>query len=388
MAATPGAPPRPAGRRRRVRFSVGLSALFLPVVMLTGISVAFASYLNARHLVTDLNQERLKGLAKGMDWQLQERLRIPVAQRQIATLMDLATPQPFAQQLERLKVLRQALAATPSISSYYVGYGTGERLQLRRIRTDTDRSFFRLPPEASYLAQIGSREGQALRTSLVVLDGAFRVLAIRPDPASATFDPRQRPWYRSAMAGRGPVATPIYRFASTGRLGITLAERVPGTATVVGADLPLDQANDVLLEISRTLSQFRDVKLALVGPKGNVVALNQPAFGAFREGSGSSGEGMKRLADASSPVLARLGEEFPVLSNRLGFGDALLTTPLTVGGKQWETALARGCGSTSSRPTCWWRSLPRNCSPVPGGCSRWPCSPPSWCSLWRRPWCS
>jgi HD-GYP domain-containing protein (c-di-GMP phosphodiesterase class II)/HAMP domain-containing protein len=325
-----------------VRFSVGLSALFLPVVMLTGISVAFASYLNARHLVSNLNQERLKGLARAMDWQLQERLRIPVVQRQIVALMDLGEPQPFAQQLERLQVLRQALAATPSISSYFVGYGTGERLQLRRIRSDNDRDFFGLPPQTSYLGQIGLREGNALRTSQVVLDNSFRVMAIRPDPSSQRFDPRQRPWYRAALESTGPVATPVYRFASTGRLGITLAERVPGSAAVVGADLPLDQANDVLLEVSRSLSQFRDVKLALVGPRGNVVALNQPVFGAFREGASSTAEGMNRLADASAPVLAQLGENFPLLMHGLGFGDELFTTNLSVDGQRWEAALARG----------------------------------------------
>ncbi|MEA5423363.1 HD domain-containing phosphohydrolase [Synechococcus sp. CCY9202] len=328
--------------RRRVRFNVGLSILFLPVVMFTGITVAVVSYQHARRLVTDLNHARMAGLARAMDWQLQEKLSIPVAMRQIAALMDLEDPQPFPRQLQRLKVLRQALEATPAISSYYLGYGNGERLQLRRIRSEVDRTDFRLPAEAAFLAQIGSRESNGrIRTQQVVLDGAFRQLEIRPDPLSASFDPRQRPWYRAALDSSGPVATPVYRFGTTGRLGISLAERVPGSATVVGADLPIDQASDALLELGRSLGHLKQVKLALVGPQGNVVALNEAGYGAFRAGTPSTLEGMNRLADATTPVFARIGEQFPALRQSLGYGDQLLTTTLRVDGEGWEVALAR-----------------------------------------------
>ncbi|MFM7676020.1 MAG: HD domain-containing phosphohydrolase [Synechococcus sp.] len=116
---------------------------------------------------------------------------------------------------------------------------------------------------------------------------------------------------------------------------------MPGTTTVVGADLPLDQANDALQQVGNSLAQLRQVKLALVGADGTVVALNENLFGAFRPGARQGEEGLNQLVDATTPVLARIGQEFPALQEKLGYGDRLLATRLEANRKNWEVALAR-----------------------------------------------
>ncbi|MCT0224062.1 HD domain-containing phosphohydrolase [Synechococcus sp. CS-1328] len=333
-----------AGRhlRRHVRFNVGLSALFLPVVMFTGITVAVVSYQHARNLVTELNRERMVSVANGLDWQLKERLRIPTVQRQIQSLMTLGDLQPFPQQLEQLQVLRQALALTPTITSYFVGYGNGERVQLRRINSEADRTLFRVPADTRYLAFIGSLKPDGrIRAQQVVLDGAFRPLEIRPDPSDDGYDPRTRPWYRAALDRSGPVATSVYRFATSGRLGVSFAERVPGTSTVVGADMPLFLASEALMGVGRSLGKLKDVKLALVDAQGTLLGVNQSSYGLHPKGSSSPTNGADRLEDATSPLLARVGKALPALEKSLGYGDLLTTTTLSVDGESWEVALAR-----------------------------------------------
>ncbi|MEB4593271.1 cache domain-containing protein [Candidatus Thiothrix sp. Deng01] len=64
------------------------------------------------------------------------------------------------------------------------------------------------------------------------------------------YDPRTRPWYPQQQAGNAPQFTPLYRFESTGKLGITVSRAYFDTAShlqgVFGADISLDGLSDFL----------------------------------------------------------------------------------------------------------------------------------------------
>ncbi|MFC3675642.1 hybrid sensor histidine kinase/response regulator [Ferrovibrio xuzhouensis] len=66
------------------------------------------------------------------------------------------------------------------------------------------------------------------------------------------YDPRQRPWYRAALASDQPVWTAPYVFASTGKLGVTYAVRLhrpDGSLwAVLGIDLTIEALSRILLE--------------------------------------------------------------------------------------------------------------------------------------------
>jgi len=73
------------------------------------------------------------------------------------------------------------------------------------------------------------------------------------EDAPADFDPRTRPWYMAARETDALVISPIYRFSSTGRPGVTLSKRVVSPAGqflgVVGADMTLDTISEILDEL-------------------------------------------------------------------------------------------------------------------------------------------
>ncbi|PYB74833.1 chemotaxis protein [Pseudomonas sp. LB-090624] len=72
-------------------------------------------------------------------------------------------------------------------------------------------------------------------------DGAYINRPARPTPVG--YDPRQRPWYQSAINAGGMSLTPPYIFASTGRLGMTVAtpvKRDGRISGVIGGDIILD----------------------------------------------------------------------------------------------------------------------------------------------------
>ena len=63
----------------------------------------------------------------------------------------------------------------------------------------------------------------------------------------ANYDPRQRPWYRTAALNPDPIAVGPYVMATTGKLGLTLARTMKGHGdTVVGGDVLLETISKLL----------------------------------------------------------------------------------------------------------------------------------------------
>lgn len=83
---------------------------------------------------------------------------------------------------------------------------------------------------------------------------------------SAPYDPRERPWYKAAVASGGPIWTKPYIFASSGSLGVTYAHRIfrdDGTLWgVLGVDLSLASLSLTLLDAANTLTRYEDMVFA------------------------------------------------------------------------------------------------------------------------------
>ena len=128
-----------------------------------------------------------------------------------------------------------------------------------------------LRPGVSQL-YIGTSDGGM--TGVVLADGAWQLITVRPGPEGATrtlsqvlpdgslkpgkveervaFDARVRPWYQQAVAAPGMIWTEPYRFSRTGLPGITLARQLPPAMPgqpargVVAVDLDLASFGTVL----------------------------------------------------------------------------------------------------------------------------------------------
>ncbi|MCA0928799.1 adenylate/guanylate cyclase domain-containing protein [Ruegeria profundi] len=70
---------------------------------------------------------------------------------------------------------------------------------------------------------------------------------------STEYDPRTRPWYLGAKEQTGIYITPLYRFESTGRLGVTVAKRVLNLngelVGVVALDMTISALSQILDDI-------------------------------------------------------------------------------------------------------------------------------------------
>lgn len=134
------------------------------------------------------------------------------------------------------------------------------------------------------------------------------------------FDPRGRPWFKEAMALDRTVRTDLYRFASTGEPGVTIARRLDGGAGVVGIDLTLQDLNEILRGQPIVAG---DGLMALLRENGEVVAASAPGAGLLPELSAAAAAGaIDRpfvLRSGGTDYQARIG----TLPDAFGRGDVV-----------------------------------------------------------------
>ncbi|MBW2059535.1 MAG: hypothetical protein JRH07_04915, partial [Deltaproteobacteria bacterium] len=147
-----------------------------------------------------------------------------------------------------LGYLIEALRSSPQISSFYMGYEDGEFYQVISLPEGGGlRSFLNAPPQAHYaIWHVYQKEAGTRVRTWDFLDNRRRVVESRPEK-KATYDPRKRPWYKTAMTSEGLIRTDLYVFALRKVLGLTFARRFVGEVSgVFGIDITLEKLSQFL----------------------------------------------------------------------------------------------------------------------------------------------
>ena len=242
---------------------------------------------------------------------------------------SLAEATTVSERLARLPLVRDALDTSPVLQSLYIGYGDGEFFFVRPLRDDTERALYQAPRGASFVVRSveGEGVGEAARKvgQIYFLADSLSVIHAAAIPEFANnYDPRARPWYRSAMAAGTMVRTEPYTFFSDRDSGASLAMPA-GDNTVVGGDFRLNALGQ-MLAIKKTTPRSM---LALVDQQGRLIAIDRKADSV---GGSSPGE----IGDYGMPVL----DELVARVGQLGAATGLQET-LAAGGESWYTTIDR-----------------------------------------------
>jgi adenylate cyclase len=205
--------------------------------------------------------------------------------------------------------LMRGLKVYPQIFSLYVGYANGDFFMVSHVagpQNATVRAALHAPDGAVFAnerIELGSDGVRHLRWIFLDDDGA----ELGRSEDAADFDPRQRPWYQSAVGGDGAVKrTRPYLFASSQQIGVTLSSAIQGPAPgVFGADLAIGE-----------LARFLGAQT--ITPSSRVFVFNgDGAIVAYPEGSGATkaADGTPitpgtAIAATGDPVLSGLFEHF------------------------------------------------------------------------------
>ncbi len=139
------------------------------------------------------------------------------------------------------------LDSHPETYSLYFGYADGDYLQAVLLAGRPGAATaVGAPASARYaLRRIETEAGRRMERWRF-LDRERKII-VETAPRPAAYDPRQRPWFTAARASAAVIKTDLYLFSSTGKLGLTMARRVPGPAgAVFGLDMTLDNLSGFL----------------------------------------------------------------------------------------------------------------------------------------------
>lgn len=320
-------PDRRSSRFFRFPLHIHISTLFFVLVALAGGGMSALSYFRSADMLERAAADLLTRISRQTVAETENLLSPVEASVRLLSLNAISEAQSLAERRAGLGVLREALLATPSVSAYYVGYASGDFFLLMRLADDADRHLMGAPAAAAYLIQsIAGQQGQ-----FIYLDADLHELRAEPRPDYPShYDPRRRGWYVQAQGSIEPVQTEPYLFASTRRLGVTVARRVASGRAVVGADIRLTTLDETLRRQRITPGS----QLVLFDSAQRVVACSAPDW---LPAAGAGGDIERpRLAGLPLGGVAALARQAP----RSGVGAGQALSAFDAAGRSWHGAVA------------------------------------------------
>lgn len=151
---------------------------------------------------------------------------------------DLETfPEP-EQERSTLPLLRATMENNPNLYSLYIGYDTGDFFEVINLESGKIRkSLGAIPYDRWVIVKISNINGVRQKTT-TFLDSSLNVRV--ENKAVATYDPRERPWYKMALTSKGVIKTAPYIFANLKAPGVTYAKSTNSGQRTIGLDISLE----------------------------------------------------------------------------------------------------------------------------------------------------
>lgn len=232
----------------RIGFQTSISAVFVGVVLLVGLTLVYLSFERVTAITRTAASGFIEKVAQlGAD-------HIDEQFKNVRDNLDILSGLPPIQEADiadntRLYSLMAAmLRNNPQLFNLYVGYEDGSFIEMDVI--DRAQPSFRkglnVDEDAAFRLVVISRTAGAAPVTQYLSENLIQVAEVA---GPASYDPRQRPWYVEAFKNDKTLLTGPYVFYATGEPGYTL--RTPlreGRRGVIAGDLLLNRFEDMLAE--------------------------------------------------------------------------------------------------------------------------------------------
>ncbi len=283
-----------------------VATVFAAIVIAIAGGLVWFNHREVRRLVSNDAEQRFTNVVDQVRGEIRDRLHLATAVLDTASLTVAADAPPAALGQLLVLMLRDVEQMMPAVTTLYIGRRDGSFALARRLDAGTPPGL-PAPPgaDAAYAVELVSRGTDGATASWLVTDARGRELE-RTAAAPTGFDPRERPWYRAAMARVGAVTTPPYRFLDVPETGVTLARR---SRTEEGAVFGLDLTLAALDRYLERLKVAPGQELVIFQRNGTFVAA--PDGSALRATGPAGRSGRRpRLTELGSPILAGLYRAF------------------------------------------------------------------------------
>ncbi|OHV23829.1 adenylate/guanylate cyclase domain-containing protein [Rhizobium sp. RMa-01] len=211
---------------------------------------------------------------------------------------------------EKQQFFQEVLRNVPNATSVYAGYPDGSYLQvINTARRDARQTLAAPDGTAFAIRMIARRQGPDIISTLRFLNSDAEVIGER-NVEDTSFDPRQRPWYRSVVQDGVPVSVGPYVTGTLNVPTLTIAAPMRDDGKVVLG------INIHLLTVSRLLDAGEispRARAYIIDANGNLVAHSDPdimsrIIGLWSRTSGAFGATANRF-DPSLETVTRLRQD-------------------------------------------------------------------------------
>ena len=291
--------------KRYYPLHIHITTLFVVLIVVVSCLIAGLGYKLSRDMMETTAADLTRRISRETLGEL-ERLVAPAEMAVNLMSYDSITgATSFAERWRRLRFMREALKNSPTLSSIYVGYASGDFFLLRRVRDEDDRRMFEAPQGTRYIVQSIERGTTPPRGRYIFLDSTLETLREDDPPGyAASYDPRKQNWYWEAEVGSSQNKTLPYLLFTERKVGMTITTRAQDSHAMIGADSLLETMSASLARQKMT----PDTQMALVDPQGLVIAHQDAAKLATPPGTADANPSLIRMDDLGVPVLTGLTE--------------------------------------------------------------------------------
>lgn len=315
-----------------IRLRVGIATAYLLVMVPLTLGIIGYLYVSNARLILSTAEEEMYRATQAIIRDVQGLIQ-PVVHLVATTAEVVRHDLGNLRTIDGMAYFHRQVESLPQVYGMYAGF-------------ERDGNFYqvtRVPPGLRTLGPNGRPVPDGTHAVLRMLEGApgrradsfflFRrwgeTLAV--DRGKATYDPRRRGWYSSALASGDTVISQPYTFASSGLIGVTVSHPVM-TETgrrigVVGADITLDTLSGFLAR-----AQIGDHgRVFILDARGTLIGHPDPAQVVVRDGqAGRRDSGASEVGD---PVVA------DALRRHAATGEATFEAPLGPEGKLYMASI-------------------------------------------------
>ena len=311
---------------KHISLHVTISVLFITLVVFLGVVLSWQNYNKSSEVILSAADTLYEQITRELVLDFRGTYRPVGDTLALLALSDIILADSLQERLTFLDLFSETLSSEPAVTGIQVGYPNGDFFITRPSITTEIRNKFSAPDDTAVIVDHvdTSTSGERQLTRLF-FDRDLAEITRNP-PAPTDYDPRVRPWYTQAKAGKQPVVTQPYLFYFLGKVGTTITRMSAQPGVVVASDVTLEN-------LSQTISQYQITpgsEVALIEARGNVLAyqdsgklLHQTGEGKFR---------VAHLAELGSEVLTFLAKDLQPASQDLDF---------EFGGQAWQGAIRK-----------------------------------------------
>ena len=257
----------------RPTFYLTINSLFILLIVGVGAILSWHNYKSTEKIV-------LRSANKVYDQALREVTQDfshtykPVFQSvRLLSLDPLLRASTLDERLGALDLLSSVLQNQPAVSALQVGYGNGDFFIIRSISSEKVRQLFHAGEHSRYVVDNITTDPDSNQRMLYrsFYDHSLQEIGYLK-PEKTEYDPRVRPWYKTAINSSNAEASKPYLFYFLKQIGTTLGYSPPGSESVIAADVTLHQLSDTLLKHLLTPRS----EIVLIGDDGKVIGYNNP----------------------------------------------------------------------------------------------------------------